>query len=62
MVFVPLFRPTGIMFAALRWRVPFVFLLLLLNVAFLSLGITFVVSSVVLCVGKHCCTQQHSQY
>ena len=48
------------MFAVLRWRVPFVFLLV--NVAFLSVGITFVISSVVLCVGKHCCTQQQSQY
>ena len=60
LVFVLLFRPTCIMFAVLRWRVPFVFLLV--NVAFLSVGITFVISSVVLCVGKHCCTQQQSQY
>jgi len=55
MVLVPLFRPVGLVFTGLRWGLAFVFLLV--DIAFLPVRITFLISPVALCFHKHCRTQ-----
>jgi len=59
-VLVPLFRPMGVVSVVLRRGLASVFLLV--NVALLPAGITFLVSTVMLCGGKHRCTQHQNQY
>jgi len=59
-VLVPLFRPIAVVSVVLRRGLASVFLLV--NVAFLPAGITFLILAVVLCGGKHRCTQQQNQY
>ena len=59
---VALFRSVFLVFAVLRLRLVRAFVLV--NVTFLPVGTTtFVISRpAVLCAGKHCCSQQQSQY
>jgi len=57
---VPLFRSVVLVPAVLRWRLARAFVLV--NLTFLPVGTTFLVSRpAMLCVDKHCCSQQHSQ-
>ena len=59
---VALFRSIFLVFAVLRLRLVRAFVLV--NVTFLPVGTTtFVLSRpAILCAGKHCCSQQQSQY
>jgi hypothetical protein len=59
-VLVSLFRPICLLVAVLRWGLPSVFLLV--DVAFLPVGIAFLISPVVLRRRKHRRSQQQSQY
>jgi hypothetical protein len=57
---VPLFRPIAVVSVVLRRGLASVFLLV--TVAFLPAGITFLISTVMLRSGKHRCTQHQNQY
>jgi hypothetical protein len=59
-VLVPLFRPIAVVSVVLRRGLASVFRLV--TVAFLPAGITFLIFAVVLCGGKHRCTQHENQY
>jgi hypothetical protein len=59
-VLVPLFRPMGVASVVLRRGLASVFLLV--NVALLPAGITFLASAVMLCGGNDRCTQHQNQY
>jgi len=56
---VPLFSPITVVSVVLRRGLASVFLLV--NVAFLPAGTTFLIFAVVLCGGKHRCTQHENQ-
>ncbi len=60
MVLVPLLRPIGLVSVVLRRGLASV--ILLVNVALLPTGITFLIPTVMLCSSKHRCTQHQSQY